>query len=516
MGSRRALLAGLALAVVVLLPQPIAYSQGSSAPAASSAPAKPAAKPKSSGRGPIFMSRASERRLGAQEHPKLLAEFGGPYKDDNVSGYVAQIGGRTVVNSEMASEAFTFTLLNSSIINAFALPGGYVYISRQLMALMNDEAELASVLGHEVGHVTDRHTAKRYDRSILTNILAVGVGIATGSGQMAQLAGQVGQAWTLSYSRNQEFSADRLGIGYIANAGYDPFAAAAMLTSLGAQTSLDARMMGRDAEQVPTWARTHPLTADRVTRATQLAAQTGIAPNTRARNQDAFLAKLDGMVYDDDPEQGFVRGRTFSHPKLMLTFTAPQGYFVQNGSDAVVMRGPNGAAALFSTGPVQAGEALQAHIQRAWAQLAGQQAPYPLGQARATTINGLDAAIAAGRVQDSRGNQLDVAIVAYRWSPTQAYHFTILTPAAVTAQVDAGLQGMVNSFRRMTKEQADALVERRVRVVTVKAGDSMQSLAQRMAYDDNALERFQVLNALPANATLRPGQKVKIIVFARS
>jgi predicted Zn-dependent protease len=486
--------------------------------------AGPLIKPANSGKAITARQWASDKKLGSGAHPELLKEFGGAYANDKAAGYVAQVGGRMVTNSELPNGEFTFTLLNSRVINAFALPGGYVYISRQLMALMNDEAELASVLGHETGHVTDRHTARRMSRartgSIATVLAGVLAGVATGSGELADLAmrtvGTGAQMFTLSYSRNQEFRADELGLKYMSGAGYDPAGAAAMLSSLGAQTSLDARLMGQDAERVPTWARTHPLTQDRVTRASQLA--TSLAPNSgaRVRNRDAFLATLDGMIYDDDPEQGFIRGKTFAHPKLRLTFTAPKTYtIVDNGQDAVTMQGPSGAGAIFTGMPLAQGESLDRAIAVAWQRLAGKDAPYQLGQPQRSTISGMETAIAAGRVTDSRGTPLDIAIVAYRWDAQTSYQFIMLTPAALSAQVDPDLRTMVNSLRRLSADEAGALIERRVRIITVQPGDTMASLAERMAFDDAKLERFRVLNGLDANAALKPGQKLKIIVYSR-
>jgi predicted Zn-dependent protease len=461
-----------------------------------------------------FMSSKKEKQIGAQEHPKILQEFGGAYKDDAKSGYVALVGGRMASNSELANEPFNFTLLNSRVNNAFALPGGYVYITRQLMSLMNDEAQLASVLGHEVGHVTDRHTAKRYNTSLLTSIGAMLVGVATGSGELANLIGQAGQTYTMSYSRNQEFKADELGIRYVSRAGYDPFAAADMLAALGAQTALDSRLMGKEAEQVPSMARTHPLTQDRVTRASQLAQATGAQPLALPRNRDAFLAALDGMVVEDTADQGFIHGSKFTHPKLMFTFTVPQGYALDNGDAAVSAQGPQGAGLQFSGGGLAAGEPLANDVSRVWQAVAGNSG-LQMGAPQSTTINGMEASVAASRVQQQNGAQLDVSIVAYRFSETAAYHFLIITPAQLTAQVDGGLRSMINSFRKISASEAAQLKERRIEVVSVQPGDTMEKLASRMAYSDAALDRFMIINGLRQGDQLKPGMKVKLITMAR-
>lgn len=460
-----------------------------------------------------FMSKSQEQSIGQSEHPKLLAEFGGAYRNDKVAGYVAQVGGRVLQNSETPNASFTFTVLDSSVVNAFALPGGYVYISRQLLALMNDEAELASVLGHEIGHVTDRHTAKRYNTQMLGGLGSLLVGVLTGSGELAQLAGQAAQVYTLSYSRDQEFRADKLGIRYISKAGYDPVAASNMLATLGAQDALEARISGRNnAEAVPSWARTHPLTGDRVARAQNLVKETGIQPGALPRNRDAFLAAIDGMLVDDSAEQGFVRGRTFAHPKLKLTFTVPQGYNLQNGERAVTAVGPGNTQVMFAGGPLRSGQGLDGYIAELWQGLTkGQAGPAPGASRR--QVNGLDVAIGSRRVA-SQGGQLDVTLVAYGWSATQAYHFIIVTPAQSTGQLQGDLEDMIRSLKRLSDQEAAQYKERRIKVVTVQKGQTAQQLAGRMAYDDHRLERFLVLNGFDRPEEVRPGEKVKLIVYA--
>ncbi len=469
-------------------------------------------------RASYLKGASKDRALGSKEHPNLLQEYGGVYKDDKVSGYVASIGGKMVANAEVPVEPFTFSLLNSSILNAFGLPGGYVYMSRQLLGLMNDEAELASVLGHETGHVMDRHTDKRSNRARNVGLGSIGLvilGAVLGSdalGQLGQVVNQQGQLWVLSYSRDQEFKADSLGLGYMARSGYDPYGAADMLRSLGAQSSLDARMLGQDANKVSTITSTHPLTTDRVTRATNIAASTGIAAGARPRNRDQFLAMIDGMTMDDDSDQGFIRSKTFSHPKLLLSFTVPDGYVMNNGSQAVQIIGPSNAGGLFSGGPLAQGESLDSYLTKVWQGLAGQNAQ-ALPASRSTKINGMDAAITSIRIAQQNGAQTDVTLAAYRFSPTNAYHFAFISPAEMSGQVSGSFDRIINSFKRISQSEAAQLKERRITVVTVRSGDSVQSLAQRMAYDDFRTERFMTLNALANESDLRPGQKEKLITY---
>jgi predicted Zn-dependent protease len=452
----------------------------------------------------ISQSSASQ---AAQQHPQIVQEFGG--EEGGARGaYVRQVGAKVSArtNIQGGANAFRITTLNSPVMNAFAVPGGYLYITRQLLGLMNDEAELASVLGHEAGHIAARHSKERQRAGILSQILAVGAAVVTGSGQLGQLAGQVGQGLFLSYSRNQEFEADALGVQYIAGAGYDPTASATFLASLGAATSLESRAAGRNDERsTPSWARTHPLSEDRVRRATQNA-QKSRAVGGGVRNRDQFLAQVDGLMVDDDPRQGMIEGRTFVHPDLRLRFAVPNGYGMQNGARAVSIVGQRGQA-MFSTGQFNGN--LGTYIGQAFRSVVGEQAQVSASQPRSTTINGIPAAYSSARVTTQQG-QVDLTIFAYQWDQNTAYHFAMVTPAGTGI---GPFESMVQSLERITAQQAAAIRPRVIDVVTVGRGDTVQSLAGRMAYADNQVERFRVLNGLAANAALAPGQKVKLVVY---
>jgi predicted Zn-dependent protease len=446
---------------------------------------------------------ASDKATGAKAHPQLLEEFGGLYAGPQ-SGYVSSVGKRIAVQSGLSNSErdFTVSLLNSPVNNAFAIPGGYVYVTRQLLALMNDEAELASVLGHEIGHVAARHSNKRNTRSTITSILAAGLGAITGSSQLAQIAGYGAQLYTLRFSRQQEYEADDLGIRYLASGGYDPYASSRMLASLAAQSTIDARVQGR-SDNVPTWASTHPDPGSRVARAQQRAGQMGVPVGKGLRNRDAFLAAVDGVMYDDDPKQGVVEGQTFRHPALGLRFTAPQGFAVVNGTSAVSISGSSGQAQ-FAGGRATD---LRTHIGTVLRGLTNSQTT-PNVEIRPTRVNGIDAAYATTRA-NSNSQQVDVTVFAYQLTPDSAYHFVTITPAG---QGLGPFTSMINSFGRLSASEGAAIKPRRIDVVTVKAGDTVASLAGRMAYTSLKMERFLALNALAANSRLTPGQKVKLVV----
>ena len=455
---------------------------------------------------------AAERRQGAEANPALIAEYGGAYSGPQ-AGYVARVGQRVAVQTGLGANpsAYTVTLLNSPVNNAFAIPGGYVYVTRELMALMNDEAELAAVLGHEIGHVAARHSAQRQSiaqrNSILGALGQVLVGAVAGNSGLGQVLsrgiGTGSQLATLRFSRTQETSADDLAIQYLTRAGYDPGALSTMLASLAAQNRLD-QGGGRDARSMPAWASTHPEPEARVRRAAAQAAATRATGGLR--NRDAFLAAIDGMMYGEDPQQGVIEGRTFLHPSLRIAFTIPQGFTMQNGTSAVSISGPN-AQAQFSTAAYNGN--LGSYVGSVLGSLSGNGARVPQADVRETSINGIPAAYTQIRAS-SGSTPVDVSVFAYAPTASQAYHFVTLTPAG---QGLGAMSSMVQSFRRMTSAEAAAIKPRYVRIVTARAGDTPASLAQRMAYRDNQLQRFLVLNGLTADARLSAGQKVKIVTF---
>jgi len=453
-----------------------------------------------------------EAQMGAQYHPQFLAEFGGALSGPQAT-YVEQIGKNVAVQSGLgnARETFTVSLLNSPVNNAFAVPGGYIYTTRQLVSLMNNEAELAGVLGHEVGHVAARHSQRRekaaQKNSILGLLGAIGSSILLGNSgigqQISQGFLQGSQLLTLKFSRKQELEADDLGIQYLGRAGYDKRAMGTVLASLAAQNNLDARLSGQNNATVPAWASTHPDPASRVQSAL---AKAGSA-STGVTNRDTFLTRIDGLLYGDDPAQGMIEGNTFIHPDLRLAFTAPQGFYMVNGTRAVSIQGQGGQAQM--TTAAYNGD-LESYVRSAFTALGGEKSALAPSEMQRTTVNGLPAVYGTARVNNGN-SQVDVVVFAYEFSRSQALHFAVIAPAGRAGTFN----GMFQSMRRITQAEAGAVVPRKLQVVTVARGDTVASLARRMAYDSAQEDRFRVLNALGSNAAVTPGQKVKLVVRAR-
>ncbi len=446
-----------------------------------------------------------------QDHPKLIAEFGGAETGPRAA-YVDTVGRRVASYSGVAPGYYRFTVLNSAVENAFATPGGYVYITRQLMALMDNESELAFALGHEVGHVAANHAQARESyarRSNVLGVLGAILGSVVGGGfgnAVAQMAEQRAELATLSFSREQEYQADTLGLRYLVNAGYDPAGAAGVLNALTRATALEARVQGRDSRQTPEWASTHPLSENRVQRALAEARQTGRL-GTGMRNRDQFLAQLNGVFVDDDPAQGVIEGRTFTHPDLRIFFAVPQGYLMSNGTTAVSVSGTGGKA-LFSGGRYNG--TLEDYTYRVLQELAGGQVRLAMGPTQRTVVNGIPAAYTIARANSSSG-AIDVSVFAYQWAPDTVYHFVTLTRGGMGI---GPFVPMVQSIRRVTPAEAAAIRPRVIEVVSVRPGDTVQTLGSRMAYPAFRLERFLSLNGLQANSRLVPGQKVKLVVYS--
>lgn len=453
----------------------------------------------------------AEAQQGAQANVQILQEFGGAMTGPQAQ-YVETVGKNIAVQSGLgnARDSFNVALLNSSVNNAFAIPGGYIYTTRQLVALMNNEAELAGVLGHEVAHVAARHAQRRQQTAQRNTLLgALGSilsGVLLGNSGLGRMIGegllQGSQLLTLKFSRSQELEADQLGQQYLVRAGYDPHAMATVLASLAAQNALDAQLQGRNSAQIPAWASTHPDPASRVAAANQRAGRA-----TGMTNRDTFLTRIDGLLYGDDPKQGVIEGQRFIHPDLRLAFTAPNGFYMVNGTTAVSINGQNGQAQL-TLAPYDG--SLENYIYTVFQRIGGQNAQLRPSAIRRTTVNGIPAAYATARANTSRG-QVDVTVFAYEFAPDRAYHFQ-----AVTAAGRAGVfNPMFASMRRVTPAEAARVIPRRIDVVTVGPRDTVQSLASRMAYSDRQVERFRVLNGLRASDSVVPGLKVKLVVYAR-
>ena len=493
----------LALGLAACAPQPGTTQTGAAPGAAAPATVK--------------SRSASEQRLGDENHQKILQKYGGVYNNARLTSYVNELGRRIARVSEQPNEKWTFTVLDNPTINAFALPGGYVYVTRGLVGLANSEAELAGVIGHEIGHVTAGHSSLRQERAtiatgallgaqILGAVLGADPNLVKGVTQIGQVAAG---GILADYSRGDELAADNLGIRYLARAGYDPYAQADFLESMGASSSLDARMAGKSYNPNATnFLASHPANGPRTRRAIEVAQNSGeIIPVGASRDRDRFLQVIDGLEYGDSAEQGFVRGRTFSHPKLRFTYESPSGFTIVNSSAAVTAKGPGNARFVLDGGRNLPGS-LSNYISRTWAPAIAKE--YRVGRLSRVTprrINGLEAASGYLPVQVN-GKAFDAMLTAIRLDG-KLYRLTGLVPRG------SGLMGQVEraaqSFRSLSPREARQLKPQRIDIVRVRRGDTVAGLARRMNVDSFHEERFRVLNGLGPSDRLSSGQRVKII-----
>lgn len=442
-----------------------------------------------------------DRQQGAEGYKQIVQEFGGTV-DGPLSAYVRGVGVKVAMASVPGSrpEDWTVTVLNSPIPNAMATPGGYLYITRGLLAMINSEAELASVLGHEAGHVAARHSDKRNSRATIGALGSIAAAVLLG-GEAANVVNTGAGAWVAGFSRSQENEADTLGMRYAIAAGYDPRAAATMLAALDRVGTVEGRESFQQRGVNSIFA-THPVTADRVQRVERQAAQTG---RSGLLNRDAYLNALNGMTFGDSPDQGIITGPSFRHPSLRLGFDAPPGFFLQNSPRAVVGQGRDGSQFQFTGAQLQPGQSLQGLVQQAWQSTVGR---VPQASYREQRVDAFQAGLSQARLSNRQGQPVDVGIAAFQGADNQVYVLRTIAPAGRGSQFD----GMVQSFRRLTPAEVQAIARgRRIEVITVRPGDTADALAQRMAHPYNRVQSFLALNGIPSRA-LQPGERLKLIV----
>lgn len=380
-------------------------------------------------------------------------------------------------------------------MNAFALPGGYLYVTRGLLALANDSAEIAAVIAHEMAHVTANHGLQRQQREAEEVLATRVVTDVLGANQAAKAALIRGKLRLAQFSRNQELEADAVGIKAIGGAGFDTFAAARFLQSMAAYSEFRSVSGATDASL--DFLATHPTAPQRIELAMRHARQFG-TPGTGSRDRDDYLNGIDGMLYGDTPEEGYVRGRTFLHPALGVSFTVPEGFVIDNTAAAVTAAGPGDVAIRFDGVALNPDVALTDYIRSGW--VAG------LEQASvvSTTVNGNEAALARANAE---GWRFDIAVIR---AGGQVYR--LLTAAPDTSRdLDGMARAVSGSFRILTNAEKAALKPLRVRVVTVKPGQTIGSLAALMQGAERQLDLFRLLNALPPGGSVSAGDRVKII-----
>lgn len=452
-----------------------------------------------------LMSEAQEKQLGLQSDAEVRQEMG-LYDDPALQRYVQEIGSRLAAASERPGLDWRFAVVDVAAVNAFALPGGYIYVTRGILPYLGSEAELAGVLGHEIGHVTARHAVQQYTRATLGQLTLAGVGLFS---QKARAVGGLASTGLgvlfLKYGREDEVQADSLGVRYASRAGWNPRGVPALLTTL---SRLEATS---DRRGVPNWLQTHPDPADRV-RDVEPVVQRAEARADGAAwtvDREGYLRRMDGIIFGDNPREGLVRGKDFLHPELRFAVAFPSDWAINNGKTQVVAASPDGDA-LVLLEPVKnaAGRSL-----RDTAVASMERARFTLLEGSAGTINGLDAFVGtyAGTVQGVGDARVRAAHIALRG---QVYLLAGLASASGTPETVNAFNTTIHSFRELSRAEAEAIRPNRVGLYTTKPGDTWEAIARRHG-GIVMPAALATMNGSSASEEPRPGEVVKVVVAAR-
>lgn len=448
----------------------------------------------------MLVSEAQEIQMGREADADVRKTMG-VYTDAAWQAYVTNVGMKLAKASHRPNLPWKFTVVDEPAVNAFALPGGFIYITRGILPYLRDEAELAAVLGHEVGHVDARHSASQMSKQqVAGGLLAVGGALAPKYGTVFDVAGGGLGLLFLKYGREDELEADRLGTGYSAASGWDPAGMPGLLETL-------ARIddAGGSTRGVPNWALSHPPAADRVQKVQEsvTAARTA-SPSGAARNRPQLEERLAGIVFGDSREKGMVRGREFVHPVMRFALTFPQGWEISNSDDAVTAQpGPDGAAIILQAG--MATGSLQQSADTSMLKVGFQRVD---GANR--TINGLLFFVGTYRGQIEKTPAAAQAGFVKLASSEEVFRVMGVSAEAQFNNVRPAVDATIASFRELSLSEANAIQNRRVEFYAVRAGDTWESIA---AAGGNVVKpaTLAIINGQAVSTPPRPGSRVRTV-----
>ncbi|MGH9386645.1 MAG: M48 family metalloprotease [Vicinamibacterales bacterium] len=446
-----------------------------------------------------LMSEAEELAIGQQQDAEIRREMG-EYDDRALQQYVSEIGHRLAERSHRPNLPWTFTIVDSPAINAFALPGGYVYITRGILPYLEDESELAGVLGHEIGHVTARHAAQQYTRHAQGSLgLAILSIFVPGTRPFTDLSSAGLSVLFLKHGRDDELEADRLGAQYGSSVGFDPAGVPRFLSTL-------ARVHSQSERGVPNWLSTHPDPGSRVKEAEPVAAKFS-SPSAATRNRDQYFERIDGVVVGDSLKDGIVRDNAFMHPMLRLAVEFPEGWDVINSPEQVVAREPGTSHYMLLKQIDQPrGRSLS---ELATAEMRG--AGYKVEHGQAMQLNGLDAYV--GRYRGSVKNLGKVVMhAAHVRVGRDVYVVAGLAPEADFDRVDRSIKPSLDTFRELSRDEAATIRPNRLDFYIVREGDSWQSIAARAGRNLVSASTLAIMNDHDISAQPQAGDRVKIVI----
>ena len=448
----------------------------------------------------MLVSEQEERQLGLQTQQSVNDEYG-VYADTALQGYVDSVAQPLARVSHRPTLDWNFEVMDSPVVNAFAAPGGYVFITRGLLAAVNDEAELAGVLAHEIGHVTARHSAHQMSQAMLAG-LGVQVGAAL-AGDYGNLVGSLLEVGTgllfLKYSRDDERQADTLGVEYATKAGYDTNRMADFFTSLQRQETLD----GGKSDGVPEWFSTHPSPVDReaAVRAQTQQWRGKLPAQSYKTNRDAYLARIDGLVYGEDPRQGYREGEWYYLPNHQVQFRIPaQWNFEREGNQIQMGHPKKDAAILFGIEEGTVDQVARAFVTSLQAQVQ---------QSTEQTINGQRARRLLSVVTD--GKQRALVVSHFFQMGKDVFMFHGLAGEAGFKRLAATLEQPATSFAPLTDRDKLDRQPQRIAVKQIGKATTLEGALQGYKVDSKLWPRIAWLNELQLTDRLQPGQRIKIV-----
>lgn len=451
-----------------------------------------------------LMSEAQEVALGQQMDVEVRREMG-VYNDPELQRYVEAIGMKLARASERPTLPWHFAVVDEPAINAFALPGGYIYLTRGILPYLDNEAELAGVLGHEIGHVTARHSAQQYTKATTAGIGVTLLSIFVPEARPLQgLTETALSVLFLKYGRDDELQADRLGVEYTAATGWNPAGVGGMLRTLARLDEADGSRRG-----VPNWLSTHPAPGDRVEQVQAYIAQQSARPVGTAGTVDEtdFLRRVDGVVFGDSPSQGIVRGNTFVHPDLRLSIAFPRGWEIQNTKNQVMAKAPEqNDFMVMQLVPNSSGSLEQVAVgtmaNAGFRQVKGDRAQ----------VNGLDAYVGTYQGQ-MQGIGNVVTLAAHIVHDDKLYLLAGLAPPNDFESVQRQFSESIRSFREISRQEAANIRPNRIDLYTVRSGDTWESLARRSEQAGGIKpSTLAIMNNYDPAQPPKPGDRIKIVV----
>lgn len=451
----------------------------------------------------MLMSEGQEVAMGQQSDPEIKA-YMGVYEDPTLQRFINEKGQQMAAVSHRKNLKYQFKIVDSPVVNAFAVPGGYVYFTRGIMAHFNNEAEFAGVLGHEIGHITARHSAKQYSNAMLAQIgLVAGSVISPTFAQYADIAGQGLSLLFLKFGRDAESQSDKLGVEYSTKIGYDAQEMSEFFSTLDRLREVSG------SAEVPTFLSTHPDPADRERKVSKMAKdwKNKTGGKSLEVGRDSYLRMIDGIIYGDDPKQGFVENNMFYHPVMKFQFPVPAQWKVNNTPEQVQIVEPQGQAFMLLT--LAEGNDLETATQA----LLKKYQLQPIKSAR-ETVNGLNAyaIIADQAAQQGQQQQAAVRTLIYTIQYGGNIYAMIGASAKQTFNGYANtFQNTMRSFAELTDQEKINREPERVRIKTVGRTSTLQSALTGFQTPSNRLEEVAVLNGMRLNETVQSGMLIKVI-----